>query len=241
MCCFAIAGTFAAYHALYWSLCMQSGCIYTAYILTMYLKFPAFAAERTLDDVTYDVVMHALLHNMSAHQRWCMHAVCQEQQTFDAGMHSRSCCMIRPYLHLICLCAPKSCCVFELFKARSLLNYVSAVCVLATVEGYLLSYILISSEYAFVLQITQASMCANYWSLPLLLCQQLLTFQPCFSLHCTSQAPFRFLFQMLSMSRRGCRTGTWSSIWHQSQNQALSLSALLYIVFFASSFLLGQR
>lgn len=137
--------------------------------------------------------------------------------------------------------APKSCCGCQLFKASSLLNYVSAVCVLATVEGYLLSYILISSEYAFMLQIIPASMCANYWSLLLLLCQQLLTFQPCFSLHCTSQAPFRFQFQMLSMSLRGCRTGTWSSIWHQSQNQALSRSALLYIVFFASSFLLGQR
>ena len=70
---------------------MQSACIYSAYILTVYPKLPAFAAERTSDDVTYDVVMHALLHNISAHQWWCMHAVRQEQhgqqQTFDAGMH----------------------------------------------------------------------------------------------------------------------------------------------------------
>ena len=47
---------------------MQSGCTYTAYILTTYLKIAAFAAERTLDDATYGVVMHALLQNISAHQ-----------------------------------------------------------------------------------------------------------------------------------------------------------------------------
>ena len=40
---------------------------------------------------TFAASMHALLHNISAHQCWCMHAVRQEQdgqqQTFDAGKH----------------------------------------------------------------------------------------------------------------------------------------------------------
>lgn len=51
MCYFAMAEICAAYHALCWFLCMQSRCTYT-YILTIYLKLPAFAAVRTLDDVT---------------------------------------------------------------------------------------------------------------------------------------------------------------------------------------------
>ena len=43
-----------------------------------------------------------------------------------------------------------------------MLEYVSAVCVLAAVERYLLAYVPVSSEYAFVLQMTLTSMSANY-------------------------------------------------------------------------------
>ena len=85
------------------------------------------------------------------------------------------------------------------------------------------------SQVSFMLQMTLTSVSANYWSLLVLLCQQLVTFKPCSSLHCTSQEPFRLHCQMLSLSLRGCRTEPWSFIWHQSHNEALSHSALLYI------------
>ena len=81
-----------------------------------------------------------------------------------------------------------------------------------------------------MLQTTLASMCANYWSLLLLLCQQLLTFKSCSSLHCTSQAPFRFQFQMLSMSLRGCRTDMEFYLAPVSKSGALTFSSAMHSV-----------
>ena len=85
-----------------------------------------------------------------------------------------------------------------------------AYCHCAVTEIVLPSHILLSHgpEVHLWMQIGQAIMYANYWSLLLPLCRWLLTFQACFSLHCIVQASFLFQFQMSSMSRKGGRTMT---------------------------------